>query len=164
MFPRIVVQDEARRILDRFGVASREFEPGYYVARSVEAVSKLTSAACNAGVEFFNLIAVEGVMIHGDGLVINRSPVDMAGLHVDPLTVACTIDATGHDAAITRMVERKGGDPHVKGEGFMWTERAESPVRSSPASPSPVWRQTPSPGSAAWGRCAADAVAGKLGR
>ncbi len=71
MFLWIIVQDEARRILDQFGVASREFEPGYYVARSVEAVSKLTSAACNAGVEFFNLIAVEDVMIHGDGLVIN---------------------------------------------------------------------------------------------
>ena len=55
----------------------------------------------------------------------------MAGLRVDPLTVACTctIDATGHDAAITRMVGRKGGDLHVKGEGFMWTERAESHIR-----------------------------------
>ena len=71
MFPRIVVQDETCRFLDRFGVASREFEPGYYVARSVEPVSKLTSAACSAGIEFFNLIAVEDVVIHGDGLAIN---------------------------------------------------------------------------------------------
>jgi ribulose 1,5-bisphosphate synthetase/thiazole synthase len=44
------------------------------------------------------------------GLVINWTPVDMAGLHVGPLTVACTctVDATGHDAMIARMVERKG--------------------------------------------------------
>lgn len=134
MFPRIVVQEEARRLLDRFGITYREFEPGYYVAKSVEAVSKLTAAACDAGVEFFNLTTVEDVMIKGDGrvggLVINWTPVDMAGLHVDPLTVACTctVDATGHDAMIARMVERKGGRLKVKGESFMWAERAESQI------------------------------------
>ncbi|MCK9277892.1 MAG: sulfide-dependent adenosine diphosphate thiazole synthase [Methanoculleus sp.] len=134
MFPRIVVQEEARRLLDRFGIAYREFEPGYYVAKSVEAVSKLTAAACDAGVEFFNLTTVEDVMVRGDGrvggLVINWTPVDMAGLHVDPLTVACTctVDATGHDAMVARMIERKGGRLQVKGESFMWAERAESQI------------------------------------
>ena len=69
---------------------------------------------------------------HDDGLAINWSPVDMIGLHIDPHTVACTCtgDATGHDAAIARMAGRKGGDLHVKGEGFMWTERAESQIRN----------------------------------
>ncbi len=70
MFPRIVVQEEARRLLDRFGIAYKEFEEGYYVAKSIEAVAKLTSAACDAGVEFFNLTSVEDVMIRGgDGRV-----------------------------------------------------------------------------------------------
>jgi len=134
MFPRIVVQEEARRLLDRFDIAYREFEEGYYVAKSVEAVAKLTAAACDAGVEFFNLTTVEDVMIRGDGmiggLVINWTPVEMAGLHVDPLTVACTctVDATGHDAVIARMIERKGGGLKVKGESFMWAERAESQI------------------------------------
>lgn len=134
MFPRIVVQEEARRLLDRFNIAYKEFEEGYYVAKSVEAVSKLTAAACDAGVEFFNLTTVEDVMVRGDGrvggLVINWTPVDMAGLHVDPLTMACTytVDATGHDAMIARMVERKGGELRVKGESFMWAERAESQI------------------------------------
>lgn len=134
MFPRIVVQEEARRLLDRFGVACREFEEGYYVAKSVETVAKLTAAACDAGVEFFNLVTVEDVMVRGDGrvggLVINWTPVDMAGLHVDPLTIACTctVDATGHDATIARMIERKGGNIQVKGESFMWAERAESRI------------------------------------
>ena len=134
MFPRIVVQEEARRLLDRFGVTYREFEPGYYVAKSVETVAKLIAAACDAGVEFFNLTTVEDVMVRGDGrvggLVVNWTPVGMAGLHVDPLTVACTctVDATGHDAMIARMIERKGGNLQVKGESFMWAERAESRV------------------------------------
>jgi thiamine thiazole synthase len=134
MFPRIVVQKEAQRLFDRFGITYREFESGYYVAKSVEAVSKLTAAACDAGVEFFNLTSVEDVMIRSDGrvsgLVINWSPIDMTGLHVDPLTVACTctVDATGHDAAVARMIERRGGDLQVRGESFMWAERAESQI------------------------------------
>lgn len=134
MFPRIVVQEKARRLLDRFEITYREFEPGYLVVKSVEAVSKLTAAACDAGVEFFNLTAVEDVMIRGDdrisGLVINWSPIDPARLHVDPLAVACTytVDATGHDAMVARMVERKGGDLQVPGESFMWAERAESEI------------------------------------
>lgn len=134
MMPRIVVQESARRLLDKFGISYTEYETGYYVARSVEAVSKLTAAAATAGVEFFNLTTVEDVMVKGDGrvsgLVINWSPVKMAGLHVDPLTLSCryTIDATGHDAVVAHMLQHKTGDLTVKGEGFMWAEQAESGV------------------------------------
>lgn len=134
MFPRIVVQDGAKRLLDHFKIASAEFKPGYHVAKSVEAVSKLTAAACTAGAEFFNLIAVEDVVVKGDGrvsgLVINWSPVEMTGLHVDPLTVRCraVVDATGHDATIAHMVARKGADLTIKGESYMWAERAESRI------------------------------------
>jgi len=121
MFPRIVVQQEAKRLLDRFGIRSSEFAPGYYTARSVEAVTKLAAAASDAGVEFFNLTTVEDVMIKGDGtlsgLVINWQPVEATGLHVDPLTIGCkmTVDATGHDAVIARQVSKKCGKPDIKG-------------------------------------------------
>lgn len=136
MFPRIVVQEPAKRILDRFDISYEPFEKGYYVASSVEAVAKLTAAACRGGVEFFNLTAVEDVMIKADGrisgLVVNWTPVEMAGLHVDPLTITCryTLDATGHDAVVARLVERKGQALQVKGEGFMWADRAESEILS----------------------------------
>ncbi|MCQ8893352.1 MAG: sulfide-dependent adenosine diphosphate thiazole synthase [Methanolinea sp.] len=136
MFPRIVVQEEARRLLDRFGIHSTPYGKGYYVASSVEAVAKLTAAACDAGVEFFTLFSVEDVMIHGDGklsgLVLNWTPVEMAGLHIDPLTMGChvAVDATGHDAVLARLVERKGGTVRVKGEGFMWAQRAEGEILS----------------------------------
>jgi len=134
MFPRIVVQQEAKRLLDRFGIRSSEFAPGYYTARSVEAVTKLAAAASDAGVEFFNLTTVEDVMIKGDGtlsgLVINWQPVEATGLHVDPLTIGCkmTVDATGHDAVIARQVSKKCGKPDIKGEGTMWADNAESAV------------------------------------
>ncbi len=136
MFPRIVVQDDAKRVLDRFGIRSHPYGNGYHVAGSVESVAKLTAAACDANVEFFNLTSVEDVRIRGDrrvsGLVINWSPVTMAGLHVDPITIGArvTIDATGHDAVVARLVERKGGGLKVKGEGFMWAEKAEAGVVS----------------------------------
>jgi thiazole biosynthesis enzyme len=134
MFPRIVVQDEALRILDRFGIRSRPYEDNYHVASSVEAVAKLTAAACDAGVEFFSLVMVEDVMVREDGrltgLVINWTPVDMTGLHVDPLTIGCryAIDATGHEAVVARLVEKKSRSVSVKGEGFMYAHVAESNI------------------------------------
>jgi sulfide-dependent adenosine diphosphate thiazole synthase len=132
MFPRIVVQEEARGLLDHFGIRGKIYGDGYYVAKSVEAVSKLAAAACDSGVEFFNLTTVEDVMVKKDGrlsgLVINWTPVNMAGLHVDPLTLASryTVDATGHDAIVARIVERKCGGVTVKGECTMWADRAEN--------------------------------------
>jgi thiamine thiazole synthase len=134
MLPRIVVQEEARRLLDRFGIRYTPYQEGYYVARSVEAVSKLTAAACDAGAEFFNLTSVEDVMIKADkrvsGLVINWTAVEMGKLHVDPLVMGCryTVDATGHDAVVARLVEKKGGNLKVKGESFMWADRAETNI------------------------------------
>ena len=134
MFPRIVVQKEACHLLDAFGVRYKSCHERYAVASSVETVAKLTAAVCDAGGEFFNLTSVEDVMIKEDGrvsgLVINWTAVEMAHLHVDPLTVAARyiVDATGHEAAIARLVERKSGLLQVKGERSMWAERAESQV------------------------------------
>lgn len=134
MFPRIVVQEEARRLLDRFSITYIPFTEGYYIAKSVEAVSKLTAAACDAGAEFFNLTSVEDVMIKADGrisgLVINWTAVEMAHLHVDPLVMGCryTVDATGHESVVARLVEKKGGNLPVKGESYMWADRAESRI------------------------------------
>jgi thiamine thiazole synthase len=134
MFPRIVIQEEGRRLLDHFGIRYKMYRPGYYVARSVEAVAKLTAAASDAGAEFFNLTVVEDVMVRSDGrvsgLVINWTAVEMGKLHVDPLTIGCryAVDATGHDAMVARLVERKGGKIEVKGESFMWADRAENNI------------------------------------
>jgi len=134
MFPRIVVQEEARRLLDRFSIRYSKYSENYFVASSVESVAKLTTAACDAGAEFFNLMSAEDVVVRGDGkvsgLVINWTPVETTGLHVDPLTIASgyIIDATGHDARIAWMLHEKGIDIKINGEGFMWADRAESMI------------------------------------
>jgi len=49
---------------------------------------------------------------------------------VDPLTLACryAIDATGHEAIVARLIAKKTDRVVVKGEGFMWAEKAESMI------------------------------------
>lgn len=133
MYPKIVVQEEAKRILEEFEINFSEYEGGYYVASSIESVSRLTSEAIKAGAEIFNLTKVEDVMVRENdriaGLVLNWTAVERANLHVDPLTVKTevVIDGTGHDAEICRIAQRKipDADLQVQGEKPMWAERGE---------------------------------------
>jgi thiamine thiazole synthase len=140
MFNRIVVQSEAKYVLDEFDIRYQEFQPGYFVADSVEAVSTMCSKTVKSGARIFNLITVEDVMIRENnlitGLVLNWSAVDMAKLHVDPLTMRSkyVIDATGHDAEVCKIVVRKIGQKlntstgGIDGEKSMWAEVAEREI------------------------------------
>ncbi|PKN03984.1 MAG: ribose 1,5-bisphosphate isomerase [Deltaproteobacteria bacterium HGW-Deltaproteobacteria-9] len=136
MFNEIVIQDEAREILDVFDIRYREYQQGYYTADAVLAVTSICSQAARAGASIFNCVSVEDVMIREGrvtGLVINWSPVEMAGLHVDPLTIAAgsVIDTTGHATEVLKVIERKAdmqlATPSGKlvGERSMWAEKAE---------------------------------------
>jgi len=136
MFNEIVVQKEARDILDNFGVRTAHYQEGYYTADSIEAVSCICAKALQQGARFFNLMSVEDVMVRGKrvcGLVINWTAVQMAGLHVDPITIKAkfVVDATGHAAEVVRIVERKSNilldtrTGKTLGEQSMWAERAE---------------------------------------
>ncbi len=142
MFNKIVVQEESRRILDEFGIKSTEYKDQYYLADSVESASTLCSKACKAGLKVFNLIEIEDLMIKEkgvEGLVLNWSPVEMAGLHVDPLTVRskAVIDATGHPCEVVKIIQDKLGPKlntttgKVMGEKSMWAEMAENTVTNN---------------------------------
>ena len=140
MFNKVVVQDEGKKLLDEFGISVIEYHRGYYVADAVELASTLCSLAVKAGAKIFNLISVEDVVIREadrvSGLVLNWSPVALASLHVDPLSIRSilVIDATGHDCEICRLVtEKVGGRLKTKtggvvGEKSMWAEVAEKKV------------------------------------
>ena len=140
MFNRIVLQEEGKRVLDEFDVSAKEYEKGYYVADSLEAISSICSKAIKSGANIFNLISVEDVMVReGDritGLVLNWSAVSWGKLHVDPLTVRCkvAIDATGHEAEVCHIVVRKMGPKlrtktgEVIGEKSMWAEKGEREI------------------------------------
>jgi len=140
MFNTIVVQEEAKEILDEFGVRNREYAEGYYVADSVEASSAICLKAIQAGVKIFNLMSIEDVMIRENsritGLVLNWTAVDLARLHVDPMTMRAkvVIDATGHASEICHIVvDKLGGrlrtqNGGIMGEKSMWAEVAESRI------------------------------------
>ncbi len=139
MFNKIVVQEEGKRILDEMGIRCQEYQEGYYLADSIESASTICSKACQAGLKIFNLIEIEDVMIKDkgvEGLVINWSPIETAGLHVDPITLAAraVVDATGHPCEIVKVLENKMGVPlqtetgKIMGEKSMWADVAEGRI------------------------------------
>ena len=139
MFNEIVVGEDGKKILDEFGINSVKYDDGYYTADSVEAISTICSKATKAGVKIFNCISVEDVMIEKNsvcGVVINWSSVDIAGLHVDPLSVRSkyVVEATGHPLEVLQILEKKvEGDLFTKtgkimGEKSMNAEIGEKTV------------------------------------
>jgi len=140
MFNKIVVQTEGKEILDEFGIATTQYQEGYYVANAIELASTLCSQTVKAGAKIFNLLSVEDVVIRENdrvsGLVLNWSSVSMANLHIDPLAIRAklVIDATGHDCEICRLVTEKVGGKlltatgKIMGEKSMWAEVGEKRV------------------------------------
>lgn len=137
MMNEIVFQEPARPLFEEFDIRHRAYKDGYYTASSVEVVACLTKEACRAGANIFNLVTMEDVVLHENrvcGLVLNWTPVHMAGLHVDPLATRSrfVIDCTGHDMRVVEVLTRKadvklnvpGG--RAVGERSMWADRGES--------------------------------------
>ncbi len=137
----LVVQEESRHLLDEVGVPLREHAPGYLVADAVTAVTVLAARACLAGAKVFNCLSVEDVVLREEdgvkriaGLVVNSSPVEIAGLHVDPVTVAAryVVEATGHAVEVLKTLTRKNEvklftrSGRIEGEQSLWAERAEA--------------------------------------
>lgn len=139
--PRVAVQESALTIIKEAKIKVKKFSPGLYTADSIEMVSKLAVAAVNAGVRIFPAIFVEDVLIRENGriagLVLNWSAVKLSGLHVDPLAVKTrfVVDATGHDADVARVIERKNPQIRfqtktgkVSGELSMWADKGERDI------------------------------------
>jgi len=106
-----------------------------YTASAVELASALAYRAEKAGASIFNMVEVEDLVVKGDtleGVVINSTPITMAGLHVDPVCTSCraVVDATGHDADLLNILRNKKKDFHPEeiAESFMDVETAEQGV------------------------------------
>ena len=137
LFNEIVVQKAALPIMNEFGITCREFQKNYYTADSVEAISTLISRAMQAGLTIFNCISAEDVLMRTSrvtGLVLNWTAVEIARLHVDPLSVRSRfiVDATGHETSVVRLVQNKvpgklkTPSGKIDGEKSMWSDKAES--------------------------------------
>jgi len=136
----IVVQEGSKHVLEEAGVPLKQFKPGYFTADAVTATTTLASRAGLAGTRMFNCMSVEDVVLREQdgakritGLVVNSSPVEIAGLHVDPVVIKATwvIESTGHPLELLHTLVRKndvrlmtpsGG---IEGEQSMWAEVAE---------------------------------------
>jgi len=136
MFNKIVVQKKSKPLLDELGINATHYREEYYVASSLETLGMLLSQAIKKGAHIFNGLSAEDVLIKDkrvQGIVINWSSAEIAGMHVDPLTIRSSfvLDATGHAAEIANVICRKSGAKlmtstgGVVGEKSMWADEAE---------------------------------------
>ncbi|HNX90763.1 MAG TPA: sulfide-dependent adenosine diphosphate thiazole synthase [Candidatus Omnitrophota bacterium] len=139
MFNEIVVQSSAKKIMDELDIKTDLYEKNYYLADSVETVSTICSKAVKAGLRIFNLLSAEDVLVRDErvsGLVLNWTAVEMANLHVDPVTMRAkfVVDATGHPAEVAKIIEKKSGislktrSGRLMGEQSMWAEAGEDKI------------------------------------
>jgi thiamine thiazole synthase len=139
MYNKCVFQEASKPILDEIGIRTRKYQNEYYITDSIETVSLLCCNAIRVGAKIFNLVSAEDVMIRDDrveGLVLNWSAVSLAALHVDPLVIRAryVVDATGHDAEVSKIITRKIGKRlmtpigDLMGEGAMWAEVGERTI------------------------------------
>jgi len=138
MFNEIVVQDAGKTVLDDMDVQCVDAGDGYWTADAVHAVGALVYKASSAGARFMNCISVEDVMLQNDrvtGLVIQYSPIEMAGLHVDPLTIRsrAVVEATGHPVEIAKVLVNKSQVKLATATGGIEGERSMDADRAEPA-------------------------------
>ncbi|MBD3234803.1 MAG: thiazole biosynthesis protein [candidate division Zixibacteria bacterium] len=140
MFNEIVIQESALHLMKKLGIRTEFYEEGYYTADSVESCGTLISKCVQSGTRIFNLVKVEDVMFRREngekrinGLVLQWSPVNRLGLHVDPLTVRASyvVEGTGHPAEVCEIITRKmdaklrSRTGKVVGEMSMWADEGE---------------------------------------
>jgi len=136
LFNDVVIQQAAVRFLDELGIRYERLSDQLVRADSVELAACLIYRAVHAGARLFNGVSVEDVVFKGErigGVVINYTPILLANLHVDPLTVEAraVLDGTGHHAELTAKAARKAGirlntpTGELMGEKPMWAEEGE---------------------------------------
>jgi len=137
----IVVQEQSKALAEQIGIPLKEYKPGYYTADAVAATTTLASKATLSGAYIFNCLGVEDLVLRQEedehrvtGIVINSSPVQIAGFHVDPLVISSRflVECSGHELnALSTLVRKNdislatpsGG---LEGEKSMWADRAET--------------------------------------
>ena len=133
---KITVRAPAQKWLDELKVPYTPAGEGLYVADGPHACSKLIAYACDSGVRFLNMTAVDDVVLRDknrvSGLVINWTPIRALPRQitcVDPVALESkvVVDATGHEAVVVKaLAERRIVE--LPGNGAMWVERSEDSV------------------------------------
>lgn len=132
---KVTFRDPSNKLLDELHIPYKEYKKGLYIADSPYFASGLIRGACEAGVKFLNTTIVEDIFIKNKkltGLVINSTPVTMLPKLItclDPIILESkiVIDASGHDAIICRLLEKRNLLQN-KGMGPLWVEGSEQTI------------------------------------
>jgi len=135
LFHKVVVEREAKEILEDFGVRYVE-RRNLLIVDAAEMMAKLAARCLDAGAKIIHGVSVEDVVFRDEplricGVCIQWSAVEIAGLHVDPLLLRCraVVDATGHDAEVISVAARKvATEISVIGERSAYSEVAEKMI------------------------------------
>ncbi len=112
----LVEEGPAVRVLKRAGVKLDELDEGIFSVDPTEMAIKLAARAVEAGTVIIPGYQAEDLMVKGSGedirvsgVVVNLAPILESEWHVDPLFIGsrAVIDATGHDAQLVRLLERR---------------------------------------------------------
>jgi len=134
LFHKVVVQSPAHEVLKDLGCRLESLAEEVYVVDTAEIMVRLAAGALDAGAKIIFGVAVDDVIYRASpfrivGVVIQWRAVDLAKLHVDPLSVKAraVVDCTGHDAEVIAVVGRKIPELRitVPGEKSMWASEAE---------------------------------------
>jgi thiamine thiazole synthase len=129
----------ANELLEELGVPCKKIKDceGMYMVDPPHATGALVAAAYKAGVKMLNLTRVVDLILRRDsvleGVVVNNTTAEMAGhdvIHVDPIALESRIvvDATGHDAAVVKLLHQRNLYKPVPGNGAMWVARSEQEI------------------------------------
>jgi thiamine thiazole synthase len=133
---KVTVRAPAHEVLDDLGIPYEPAGEGLYVADAPHACARLIAAACDAGITVANMTSVEDAVLRENGrvagAVVNWTPVQSLPRQitcVDPVALEAqvVVDATGHEAHVTRSLAKRGL-VEVPGEGAMWVTRSEDAV------------------------------------
>jgi len=131
--------EPANEILETMDVPCKPIKEcaGMTIVDPPHATARLIASAYEAGAKVMNLTKVVDLILRKEGsiegVVVNNTTAEMAGhdiIHVDPIALESKIvvDATGHDAVIVELLNKRGLYQTVPGNGAMWVARSEAMV------------------------------------
>lgn len=119
MFNEIILESELEWYLKKAQIKYKK-EDEFITVDSVHFASAMLYNATKSGAYIFNNIFVEDLVMYNErisGVVINWMPAIKEKLHIDPITVVSkfTVDGTGHQANLVRLLSKRGIINSVKG-------------------------------------------------
>jgi len=111
-FKYVILEENCPPILQELNINYTKKGEDLYAVDSIALASGLIFNAVKAGAEIFNLVSVEDLVVKDNrvkGVVVNASPIEIARLHVDPITMKANavVDATGHDLEVVKVLLKK---------------------------------------------------------